>query len=100
MREREREELKKGCVPVIQYYIILKAESRVRLLQKLYEGMKDVLSIRMIPLHYIFPPFSWIYKDILKRRETRWRAIFKQRKTNWHSLQLLTICYPNMFEIF
>jgi len=66
--------------------------------KKLYKGTKDILSVRMLPLHYWLPPFFWIYIHSSKRRGRRWLAIFKQRKTNWHPLQLLTIPYFNYLE--
>ena len=80
------------------FYIILHQGKSGLLLPKLYKGTKNILCIRMLPLHYCLPPFFWTCLDILKRRGRRWLAIFKQRKTNCHPLQLLTIDYTNIFE--
>ena len=80
------------------FYIILYQGKSSLLLPKLYKGTKDILCVRMLPLHYCLPPFFWICSDVFKRRGRGWLAIFKQRKTNRHPLQLLTFYYYNFFE--
>ena len=92
----ERERNKRRCLPFILYYI--QGIAVYSSLPKLYNGTKDFLGVRRLPLHHCLPPFFWIHLNRFKRRVRGWLAIFKQRKTNRHPLQLLTVSDVNYFK--